>query len=118
MRFASVIYKFGELPGSRKKSGRPAGGLGPGVVEWSGVPTDGPPWRARRVPCEGSWGFERWVPGLTLREVVEIYPPSAGNNAGAVDFSVAVRLGDEVARTPSGQRRVDVGVVQISPSSR
>lgn len=94
-----------------------SGPLPQGHLEISGVPEAGPPWRARVVPCDGSWGFERWVPGEPLREVVRVAAPT-GAQPGPVRFDVAVRLGDDVARLPDGSRRVQLGVVQVQGSQR
>ena len=75
-----------------------------GRVEWTGVGA-GSRWRAIGQPCEGSWGFERFEPGVPVRDVVALTPPS-GAASGTLQLSAVVYLGDDVARTEGGERRL------------
>lgn len=89
---------------------RGSAALPPGRVQWSATGLT-PPWRPSSQPCEGSWGFERWTAGERVLDEVALYPPEGVT--GTATLQLQVRLGDQVARPPSGERWIDVGEVRV-----
>lgn len=88
-----------------------AGGpLPTGEVRWYGGGL-AQPWRALHVPCDGSWGFERWSPGERLTEEVWLPVPEV---AGKAELSLQVRLGGEPWTLADGERQVPVGTVTVT----
>lgn len=71
----------------------------------------GVPWRGSAVPCDGSWGFDRFRAGELVRDRVRLRAPDEAE-AGEGTLWLDVRLGND-RPTIGGERRVSVGTITL-----
>lgn len=82
-----------------------------GQVQWA-LEVPGQVVRASSTPCEGAWGFERFVPGQVVRDIVSLWlPPELP--PGTAPLTATVRVGGDVLLTQREQRRFSVLQVAV-----
>lgn len=73
--------------------------------------------RQRHQPCDDSWGFERFEEDVIVQERVFLWPPVEAQS-GTSDLWMTVRLGNTVQRTSDGERKLNLGKIQLDKSEK